>query len=88
MKGMLLQTDFAFCRVWFFIIFKFFPLASRLRGIVVLIMIYIHPSFILAPGYRWDGIDRSNGFEAKLYLKQNAQSAQDVDAYRWSTENM
>lgn len=44
--------------------------------------------FQILPGYRWDGLDRSNGFEAKWFLKKNEQSAQSVDAYRWSTENM
>jgi hypothetical protein len=44
--------------------------------------------FQIPPGYRWDGLDRSNGFEAKWFLRQNEISAQSVDAYRWSTENM
>ncbi|KAF0305299.1 BUD13 [Amphibalanus amphitrite] len=40
------------------------------------------------PGYRWDGVDRSNGFEKQLFLRRNAKKARDIDAYKWSTEDM
>lgn len=44
--------------------------------------------FNIEPGYRWDGIDRSNGFENKYFQALNKKESTQEAAYKWSTEDM
>ena len=44
--------------------------------------------FGIRPGYRWDGVDRSNGFEKALLLRQAEKVAIKEVAWKWSTEDM
>ena len=44
--------------------------------------------FKLAPGHRWDGVDRSNGYE-KDFFKQQSQARLDATtAHKWATADM
>lgn len=44
--------------------------------------------FGIAPGHKWDGRDRSNGFEGRLFKAESEKSAWDEEAYKWRTEDM
>ena len=44
--------------------------------------------FRIAPGYRWDGIDRGNGFENLVLSSGNKQAANEEYEHRWYVSDM
>lgn len=44
--------------------------------------------FGIQPGYRWDGVVRGIGWEEKLLLRENRQTAASDEAYRYAVADM
>ncbi|KAF8926961.1 hypothetical protein BGZ58_010742 [Dissophora ornata] len=44
--------------------------------------------FNIRPGYRWDGVDRSNEFEKSYFERMNTRKNNAMEAHMWSVEDM
>ena len=44
--------------------------------------------FGIKPGYRWDRVNRSNGFEKTYFDYSSNKKADEYDQYKWSVEDM
>ncbi|KAF9243511.1 Pre-mRNA-splicing factor of RES complex-domain-containing protein [Melanogaster broomeanus] len=44
--------------------------------------------FGIKPGYRWDGVDRGNGFEQKFFQRLNERKRTTAASYEWSVDDM
>ncbi|KAK7579727.1 hypothetical protein V9T40_000356 [Parthenolecanium corni] len=44
--------------------------------------------FNIPPGHKWDGVDRSNGYESRYFAKQSDKKAMEEEAYKWCSEDM
>ncbi|KAF7989854.1 hypothetical protein HCN44_008528 [Aphidius gifuensis] len=49
---------------------------------------YMPNRFGIRPGCRWDGVDRSNGYEKRWFNARNARTAVEEEAYKWSIADM
>ncbi|OWY97615.1 hypothetical protein PHMEG_00031812 [Phytophthora megakarya] len=44
--------------------------------------------FGIQPGYRWDGVVRGTNWEEKIMMRQNANAADNEDAYKYAVADM
>jgi hypothetical protein len=44
--------------------------------------------FNIRPGYRWDAIDRGNGYETTLLKKMSDRNSLKEDEHRWAVSDM
>ncbi|XP_053681435.1 BUD13 homolog [Anopheles nili] len=44
--------------------------------------------FGIRPGYRWDGVDRTTGYEKRWFAAQSKKKATEEEAYKYSVEDM
>ena len=68
-------------------------LSRHSRGRRIVRPVYEGPApppnrFGIKPGYRWDGVDRSNGFERKYLVSLNNAQRTKAEFHAWSAEDM